>query len=78
MCVMSVVTPAIQQQWPPINQLQRNDAVELQMILRKLDEMDKKHGAKDCAFDAPKQAFLEQLDARVKALESANERGRIS
>lgn len=73
MCVMSAVTPAITRQWPDIHSQvwPREDLGELQRILRKLDEMDKKFGAKDCAEDAPKQAFLEQLDARVKAIESA-------
>jgi hypothetical protein len=38
-------------------------------VIRLLDSIDKKLGAKDCV-DATKEKFLADLDARVKALEA--------
>lgn len=69
MCVMSAITPVIQQQWPSIQTLPYQDLSQLQEILRKIDALDKKLGAKTCEEDAPKEAFMQELARRVSELE---------
>lgn len=69
MCVVSVVTQSIPNQWGAIGNSPAWDyqtASTLQEILRRLDAIDKKMGATECT-DPNKSAFLEALDNYVKA-----------
>lgn len=71
MCVVSAITPHMQVQWPEFRSpsWDQADLRKLQDILKKLDELDRKMGAKDCKEDAPKEAFMQELARRVTELE---------
>lgn len=68
MCVVSVVTQAIPQQWGGFGGQgwDYGTAQTLKEILARLDEIDRKLGAKDCT-DPNKAAFLKALDDYVEA-----------
>lgn len=69
MCVASAVTPVMLQQWPRVGTLEHQDAADMREILRRIDALDRKLGARDCAPDAAKETMLRQLDARIAELE---------
>ena len=68
MCVVSVVVDASRQQWGQISQWPTEVAYDMKDIIRRLDAIDKKLGAKDC-YDPKKQEFIAELEARIARLE---------
>ena len=70
MCVVSVVIGESRKQWGQIQNWPLQQASEMQQIIQKLAEIDKKLGARDC-IDPVKEKFLADLDKRVKKLERA-------
>jgi len=68
MCVVSMMVDSMQQQWPPINQWPAQQVVDISAILEAIRRLDEKLGARDC-HDPKKDKFLQELEARVKALE---------
>lgn len=73
MCIVSMITQEIPKQFPNWQQqFTPQQVVDLSEVLKKLDAIDKKLGAKDCK-DESKAKFLEELAAlrqRVEELES--------
>ncbi len=70
MCVVSMVTGGMEQQWPRPQFWQKQDLQEVTLILKKLDELDKKMGAKDCSDNALKVKYIELLEKRIADLEA--------
>lgn len=68
MCVVSVIIKESQAQWGGIQGWPLQQVSEMQQIIQKLAEIDRKLGAKDC-IDPVKEKFLADLDKRVEALE---------
>lgn len=80
MCVVSMMTPTLPGGgltpqrpwntqpgtfgWPPLQTLDANTLQTLQDILKRLDELDKKVGAKECK-DEQKEAFFNELQALI-------------
>lgn len=75
MCVMSMVTTGMGQQWPSPDYWSRPDLQEIADILKRLDAIDKKLGAPNCVEPA-KEEFLKGLDERLKALEAKGKKGK--
>lgn len=69
MCSVSMITNNFDKQYPPINQWPYQQAVDLSEVLKKLDDIDKKMGAKDCN-ETGKEAFFKALEDRIAALEA--------
>lgn len=68
MCVVSMVVDSARQQWPQPQYMPPSYAFELADIIRRLGELDKKLGAKDC-YDPKKDAYIQELEQRITALE---------
>jgi hypothetical protein len=68
MCVVSNMMDSARYQWPPISTWPVQTVTDFSEIIKKLSEIDKKLGAKDC-YDPKKEAFLKELDDRLKAIE---------
>lgn len=74
MCMVSMVTQGFPQQYPDWQQTTPlSTLVELKEILKRLDAIDKKLEAKDCA-DEKKAKFFDDLDGRIAALEKQKKR----
>lgn len=68
MCLVSLVVHGAANQLPPLPQWNLQQVTDMQRVVRLLESIDKKLGAKDCV-DETKESFLAELDKRVKALE---------
>lgn len=68
MCLVSVVTQGAIGQLPPLNKWPMQQVSEMREVIRLLESIDRKLGAKDCV-DETKESFLAELDKRVSALE---------
>lgn len=68
MCAISAVIMETERQFPPIQTWPLQPLQDLSEVLRRLDSIDKKMGAKDC-HEAIKDAFMKKLDERIKRLE---------
>jgi hypothetical protein len=68
MCIVSMVTRGIGEQYPPLKQWPYQQVVDMSEVLKKLDVLDKKLGKKDC-HEPEKDKFLKDLAERVKELE---------
>lgn len=68
MCVLSAVTPVMQQQWLPPAQMDLGTAYQLAEIIRRLDILDNKLGAMKCGPDAAKDKYIAELTARIVEL----------
>jgi len=71
MCVVSVMVDTMQQQWPPIKSWPPSQVIEINEILERVRRIDEKEQTKDC-HDPKKDKFLQELEARIQALEDAN------
>lgn len=69
MCVVSVITEAIGNQLPPLSQWNYQQVTDLSQVIKLLEGIDKKLGAKDC-INENKQKFLDELDLRIRVLEA--------
>lgn len=76
MCMVSMVTHGMGQEYPQFPQpFTLPQLVDLSEVLKRLDELDKKIGAKNC--DEPGKAeFFEKLNARIEALERKQKKPR--
>jgi hypothetical protein len=68
MCVVSAMIDS-SQQWGPIQKWPYPVVQDMSDIIRRLAEIDKKLGAKDC-FDPKKDSFIQELSERLAALEA--------
>lgn len=69
MCIVSVVTSAIGNQLPSLNQWPYQQIQDLSRVIQLLESIDRKMGAKDC-LDETKRIFIEQLNQRLHAAEA--------
>jgi|HubBroStandDraft_4_1064222.scaffolds.fasta_scaffold04643_1 hypothetical protein len=75
MCFVSVVTASIPNQYlAPISQWDFQTVNDFQEVIKRLDAIDKRLGARDCV-DPVKEKFFEELAARVAVLEKAVAKG---
>jgi len=68
MCVVSNMVDSMRGQWPPVQTWPAQQVIDISQILEAIRKLDEKLGAKDC-HDPNKDQFLQELAARVKALE---------
>lgn len=68
MCIVSMVTTGIQEQYPPLKQWPYQQVVDMSEVLKKLDALDKKLGNKEC-YEPVKDKFLQELAERLEHLE---------
>jgi hypothetical protein len=69
MCVVSMVIDGANRQWGNIQTWPSPVPQDMSEIIRRLAEIDKKLGAKDC-FDPKKDEFIRALQDRIAELES--------
>ena len=76
MCMVSMVTGGMQQDYPKFPQgFGLGQLLDLSEILKRLDQLDKDLKAKNC--DEPgKASFFEKLNARIEALERKQKKPR--
>lgn len=70
MCATSAIIREFMTQYPPVQHWPQPLLIDAQEIIRRLDALDKKIGAKDC-YEPTKADFLKSLDDRLKKLEAA-------
>lgn len=73
MCVVSNMIDTAREQWPPIQTWPAPVPQEMQEIIRRLADIDRKLGAKDC-YDPKKEQFLKDLSDRVAKLEKRSKK----
>ena len=64
MCLVSLVVHGAANQLPPLSQWSVQQLSEMQQVIRLLESIDKKLGAKDC-LDETKETFLADLDYQI-------------
>ena len=75
MCVMSMVTAGMGQQWPEPKFWPKQDLIDVAEILKRLDALDKKLGAPNC-HEPIKEEFIKSLEQRIAKLEGKEKRSR--
>ena len=76
MCVMSMVTTGMGQQWPKPQRWGLQDLIDVTQILKRLDALDKKLGAPNC-HEPVKEQFIKDLETRIAALEAKGRKRKV-
>jgi hypothetical protein len=67
-----MVTEGINKQYPPIQTWPYQQVIDMSEVLKKLDLLDKKLGAKNC-YEPVKEDVLKQLENRIEVLEKLHQ-----